>query len=130
MAAITVDANAVKPVRFNNTNIDDAPLNAQHDPGTVLVQNTAGRFVSGNGGGTVRPGVLISRSTAGHGATRLIGPGAELDIGTGLDGYVPGTAVYATAAGTLDDVATGNVKIGEVFSVYGDKTPRRLLRLT
>lgn len=132
MAAISVTASVVRPVVFSQDQLVHAPSNAALTRGTVVVQNSSGKWVAGNGGGTQRPSIVLHTvSSANIGVTAINGPGAELDVGDGLPAV--GQPVYATAAGALDDSTTSNQKIGEVISVHGEAfgdSAKKLLKLT
>lgn len=132
MAAISVTASVVRAARAESHHYRHAPTNAALTRGTVVVLNSSGKWVAGNGGGTQQPYVLLhTASSANIGASAVGGPGAILEVGDGLPAI--GAEVFATAAGGLDTVTTSNQKIGEVISVGGQNfgdSAKKLLQLT
>jgi hypothetical protein len=132
VAAISVTPAKVRYARAESSHFRHAPSNAALTRGTVVVLNSSGKWIAGNGGGTQQPYVLLHTvSSANVGVTAVGGPGAILEVGDSLPAI--GASVYATAAGGLDDNATGTQKIGEVISVggqaFGDAA-KKLLQLT
>lgn len=130
MAAISVTASVVRVARADGNNYVHAPANADLTRGTVVVQNSSGKWVAGNGGGTLKPHILLHTVKANYAATAVGGDGAILDVGDGLPAV--GSEVFATTAGGLDTVTTSNQKIGEVISVQGQAfgdSAKKLLRL-
>jgi hypothetical protein len=131
VAAIAVTASKVRPARFESSHLRHAPTNAALTRGTCVVLNSSGKWVAGNGAGAQKPYILLhSASSANIGATAVGGQGAIVEVGDALPAI--GASVYATAAGALDDAASGNQKIGEVISVggqaFGDAA-KKLLQL-
>lgn len=132
MAAISVTASVVRAARADSENYIHGPSNAALTRGTVVVKNSSGKWVAGNGGGTLRPAILLHTVSSGNiGVTAVQGPNALVEVGDNLPAI--GSSVYATAAGALDDSATSNQKIGEVDSVGGQAfgaSAKKVLRLT
>lgn len=132
MAAIPVDAARVRPVRFTHEDIDPKPASAAIMPGTVVTEVAsgadAGKWVAGNGGANGRVWILLNRAIAKNYEVTAQRSGL-VDIGEGMDAKNIGDVVYATPAGGLDDAATGNRRIGTVTAGFGNKSPRRLLKL-
>jgi hypothetical protein len=132
MAAISVTASTVRVARADGHHYRHAPSNAALTRGTVVVLNSSGKWVAGNGGGNTQPYVLLHTvSSANIGVTAVGGPGAVVEVGDNLPAVA--ASVYATSAGALDDSATSNQKIGEVISVGGQAfgaSAKKLLQLT
>lgn len=121
----------------------DLTPNASGDFGPKAVSITAGRVVVGTAGTTGLVGVLVKNAprqgwgptTAGpSGPTNPAAPmglkagdivdvmtnGEIVDLaGAGITGLAAGQPIYATAAGDLTNVATGNTKIG--YTVEADR---------
>ncbi len=129
MAAIPVDPAVVRPVRFDNHNLDTRPCNAAMLAGVIVVEGANGKWTPGNGGGVSKPGVLLHRAIAANYEVTALRGDAFVEMGEGLQALAFGTPVYATATGGLDDLATGNQRIGTVVAGWGDYNPRKLLRL-
>lgn len=132
MAAISVTASTVRVARADSEHYRHAPSNAALTRGTVVVQNSSGKWVAGNGAGTQKPAILLHTvSSANIGVTAVQGTGAIVEVGDNLPAV--GSSVYATSAGALDDSATSNQKVGEVISVGGQAfggSAKKLLMLT
>lgn len=131
MAAITVDPKVVRVARADSEHYEHGVTGAALERGTVVVKDSTGRWVAGNGGGTVKPGILLHKSlSANIPVTAVKGEGAIVEVGDGLPAV--GAKVYATAAGGYDDLTTSNQVLGTVISVGGQEfggTPKKLLRL-
>ena len=144
MAVINVDPAAVRPVRFNNTNLDTRPAGAAMQRGTVVVDNPAagadnGKWIPGNGGGARKPALLIRRAAAKNYECTALRGDALVELGDPAQSLAIGAAVFATPTGGLDDSANAgaNFRIGEMVAGYSVEkstqgaagAPRRLLRL-
>ncbi len=130
MAAITVNERFVKLVRVDQS-MAPAVSGQALDAGIIASQGTDGRYVPGNG--EVKGLVLETVLTA-NAPISVLKKGLVDLGGTVLSTRNPGTIVYATAAGVLDDAATGNVRVGVVEagrgSLDGDSAAqRRYLRV-
>lgn len=117
MAAITVDERLVKLVRVDEP-IPPAVSGAALDAGIIASQDANGKYVPGVANAT-RRFILETVLTANAPVSPLRKGIVDLG-GTVLSARAPGTPVYATAAGVLDDAATGNTLIGYVEQGRGD----------
>lgn len=129
MAAITVNERFVKLARVDQS-MTPAVSGQALDAGTYVTQGADGRYVPGgtNGGGIVVETVLTANAPI-----SVLKKGI-LDMGADLQTRNPGTPIFGTPAGALDDVATGNVRIGTVEAGRGDlngdgAAQRRYLRV-
>lgn len=117
MAAIVVNERFVKLVRVDQSMapaVSGSPL----DAGTVVSQGADGRFVAGGGDGT--EGVVVETVLTTNAPISVLKRGI-LDLGADvLAATNPGTPVFATAAGVLDNAATGNTAVGVVEQGRGD----------
>lgn len=131
MAAITVDPKVVRPVNWDHVQQKTNPTAAALERGTVVNENADGKWAAGHGGGTKQSYFLLHKTlTANVAVTGVGGPGAVMYVGENLP--APGSVVYATAAGGLDDAATGNQRIGVVIAGQArpfGQAPKRLLQL-
>lgn len=117
MAAITVNERLVKLVRVDQS-IAPAISGQALDAGTLASQGADGRYVPG-GANAARGFILETVLTANAPVSPLKKGIVDLG-GTVLAGRDPGTPIYATAAGVLDDAATGNTQVGFVEQGRGD----------
>lgn len=126
-----MDPKVVRVARADSENYEHGVSGAATARGLVAVKDSTGRWVAGNGGGTVKPGILLHQTlSANIPVTAVKGEGAIVELGDNLPAV--GAKVYATAAGGYDDNATGTQVLGTVISVGGQEfggTPKKLLRL-
>lgn len=117
MAAITVNERLVKLVRVDQP-IAPAVSGTALDAGTVVSQGADGRFVVGTANNTM--GFVVETVLAANAPISVLKKGI-IDLGgTVLSGVANGASVYATATGTLDDLATGNTLVGTVEQGRGE----------
>lgn len=117
MASLGVNERLVKLVRVDQS-IAPAISGAALDAGVVASQGTDGRYTAG-GAGEVRGLILETVLTANAPISPLRKGLVDLG-GTVLASKNPGTIIYATGAGVLDDAATGNTRVGTVEQGRGD----------
>lgn len=131
MAAITVDPKVVRPVNWNHVQQKSNPTAAALERGTVVNEDTNGKWAAGHGGTTKRTYILLHKTVSANVAVTAVGgPGAIIYLGDNLPAI--GSPVYATAAGGYDDVVTGNQRIGEVVAGQArpfGSAPKKLLRM-
>ena len=131
MAAIAVNERLVKLARVDQSMvpaISGEPL----DAGVVASQAADGRWFRGTAG--ENRAVIVETVLTANAPISPLKKGI-LDLGPDLQSRNPGIAVHAVpATGALDDVATGNVRIGYVEAGRGDvngegNPQRRYLRV-
>lgn len=118
MAAIAVNERFVKLVRVDQSMapaVSAAPL----DAGTVVSQGADGRYVAG---GTDGLGIVVETVLSANAPISVLKKGL-LDLGDAIQGMAPNAPVYATAAGVLDDAATGNTRVGTIEAGRGQLNP-------
>ena len=130
MTAITVNERFVKLVRVDQSMVP-AISGAALDAGTVVSQGTDGRFVAGTAG--ENRGIVVETVLTANAPISVLKKGI-LDLGDALQTRNPGTPVFATPAGVLDDAATGNTRVAYVEAGRGDlqgegNPQRRYLRV-
>lgn len=115
MAEITINERFVKLARVDQS-ITPAVSGEPLDAGSFVTQAADGRYVRGgaNGGGIVVETVLTVNAPI-----SVLKKGI-LDVGDALQTRAPGTPVFGTPTGTLDDAATGNTRVGTVEAGRGN----------
>jgi hypothetical protein len=131
MAAITINERYVKLVRVDQP-MAPAISGQALDAGVVVSQGTDSRYAPG-GAGEVR-GIVLETVLTANAPISVLKKGLVDLGGTVLASHNPGTIVYATDAGVLDDAATDNTRVGVVEagrgSLDGDSAAqRRYLRV-
>jgi hypothetical protein len=115
MAAIAVNERFVKLARVDQS-MTPAVSGEPLDAGNFVTQAADGRYIKGgtNGGGIVVETVLTANAPI-----SVLKKGI-LDVGDALQTRDPGTPVFGTPAGGLDDAATGNVRVATVEAGRGN----------
>jgi hypothetical protein len=131
MASLGVNERLVKLVRVDQS-IAPAISGQALDAGTLASQGADGRYVAG--GANAARGLILETVLTPNAPVSPLKKGIVDLGGTVLAGRAPGTEIFATPAGILDDAAAGNTRVGFVEAGRGDidgegNPQRRYLRV-
>lgn len=129
MAQVVVNERLVKLARVDQSMVP-AVSGTALDAGTFVSQGADGRYVAGG----ITGGIVVETVLTANTPISVLKKGI-LDLGAdALSTRNPGTPIYGTPTGALDDLATDNVKVGTVEAGRGNlngegNAQRRYLRV-
>lgn len=123
MATIAVNPDQVAIVAIDEP-IRPAVAGAAINKGqNVGFDGTSGRATLGGA-----RAIAVSKAVAARYEVSTLKKGI-VELGDALQTLAFGAAVYGAPNGSLDDVATGNIRVGTVIEGWSQSPPRKLLRV-